>query len=48
MARSAWPASLLVLALPVSQEILIGQIHLLLAAAIVLGFRWAGTGRSCC
>jgi hypothetical protein len=29
-----WPASLLVLALPVSQEILIGQIHLLLAAAI--------------
>ena len=38
-----WPASLLVLALPVSQEILIGQIHLLLAAAIVLGFRWAGT-----
>ena len=38
-----WPASLLVLALPVSQEILIGQIHLLFAAAIVLGFRWAGT-----
>lgn len=38
-----WPASLLVLALPVSQEILIGQIHLLLAASIVLGFRWAGT-----
>ena len=31
------------LALPVSQEILIGNIHLLLAAAIVLGFRWAGT-----
>ena len=26
-----------------SQEILIGNIHLLLAAAIVLGFRWAGT-----
>jgi len=38
-----WPASLLVLALPVSQEIMIGQIHLLLAAAIVLSFRWAGT-----
>ena len=38
-----WPASLLVLALPVSQEIMIGQIHLLLAAAIVLGFRWSGT-----
>ena len=35
-----WPASLLALALPVSQEILIGNIHLLLAAAIVLGFRW--------
>jgi glycosyl transferase family 87 len=38
-----WPASLLVLALPVSQEILIGNIHLLLAAAIVLGFRWSAT-----
>jgi hypothetical protein len=35
-----WPASLLVLALPVSQEVLIGNIHLLLAAAIVVGFRW--------
>jgi hypothetical protein len=38
-----WPATLLVLALPVSQEILIGNIHLLLAAAIVLGFRWPAT-----
>jgi hypothetical protein len=38
-----WPASLLVLALPVSAEIFIGNIHLLLAAAIVLGFRWPGT-----
>ena len=38
-----WPASLLVLALPVSQEVMIGNIHLLLAAAIVLGFRWPGT-----
>lgn len=38
-----WPAALLVLALPVSQEIMIGNIHLLLAAAIVLGFRWPGT-----
>ena len=37
-----WPASLLVLALPVSQEVMIGNIHLLLAAAIVLGFRWSG------
>ena len=38
-----WPAALLVLALPVSQEILIGNIHLLLSAAIVLGFRWPAT-----
>lgn len=38
-----WPASLLVLALPVSQEVMIGNIHLLVAAAIVLGFRWSGT-----
>ena len=38
-----WPAALLVLALPVSQEVMIGNIHLLLAAAIVLGFRWSGT-----
>jgi hypothetical protein len=38
-----WPAALLVLALPVSQEILIGNIHLLLALAIVLGFRWPAT-----
>jgi hypothetical protein len=38
-----WPGALLVLALPVSQEVMIGNIHLLLAAAIVLGFRWAGT-----
>ena len=37
-----WPAALLVLAWPVSQEVLIGNIHLLLAAAIVLGFRWPG------
>jgi hypothetical protein len=35
-----WPAALLVLAWPVSQEVLIGNIHLLLAAAIVVGFRW--------
>jgi hypothetical protein len=38
-----WPAALLVLALPVSQEVLIGNIHLLLAAAVVLGFRWPAT-----
>ena len=38
-----WPAALLVLALAVSQEILIGNIHLLLALAIVVGFRWPAT-----
>ena len=38
-----WPGALLILALPVSEEILIGNIHLLLAAAIVVGFRWPGT-----
>jgi hypothetical protein len=38
-----WPAALLVLALPISQEILIGNIHLLLALAIVFGFRWPAT-----
>ncbi len=37
-----WPPALLVLALPVSQDVLIGNIHVLLAAAIVLGFRWSG------
>jgi hypothetical protein len=35
-----WPAALLALALPVSQEVLIGNIHLLLTAAIVVGMRW--------
>ena len=35
-----WPAALLALALPVSQEVLIGNIHLLLAAAMVVGLRW--------
>jgi hypothetical protein len=38
-----WPWALLVLAFPLSQELLKGNIHLLLAAAIVLGFRWPGT-----
>ncbi len=38
-----WPPALLVLALPVSQEIMIGNIHLVLASAIVLGFRYAPT-----
>ena len=35
-----WPAGLLILLLPVSQDVVIGNIHVLLAAAIVLGFRW--------
>jgi hypothetical protein len=35
-----WPAALLALALPVSQEILLGNVHLLIIAAVVLGFRW--------
>jgi hypothetical protein len=35
-----WPAALLVLALPLSQDLLSGNIHILLAGAIVLGLRW--------
>jgi hypothetical protein len=38
-----WPWALLVLLYPLSQELLKGNIHLLLAAAIVLGFRWPAT-----
>jgi hypothetical protein len=38
-----WPWALLILAVPVSQDVVIGNIHVLLAAAIVLGFRWPGT-----
>jgi hypothetical protein len=41
MARP-WPAGLLILLLPVTQDAIIGNIHVLLAAAIVLGFRWPG------
>ena len=37
-----WPAALLILLLPVSQDVVIGNIHVLMAAAIVLGFRWPG------
>jgi hypothetical protein len=37
-----WPAGLLILLLPVSQDVVIGNIHVLMAAAIVLGFRWPG------
>lgn len=33
-----WPWAVLILILPITYEILIGQIHLLIAAAIVLGF----------
>lgn len=35
-----WPAALLALSLPVSQEILMGNIHILLAGAMVVGFRY--------
>ena len=38
-----WPAALLILLVPVAQDVLIGNIHVLLAAAIVLGFRWPAT-----
>jgi hypothetical protein len=37
-----WPWALLILAVPVSQDVVIGNIHVLLAATIVLGFRWPG------
>jgi len=35
-----WPWALLILLLPWTYELLVGQIHLFIAAAIVLGFRW--------
>jgi len=38
-----WPAALLALSLPVSQEILMGNIHILLAGAMVAGFRYPAT-----
>jgi hypothetical protein len=34
-----WPWALLMLALPASYEILVGNVHLLIAAAVVLSFR---------
>ena len=37
------PAAVLMLALPIGQEIVTSNIHLLLAAAIVLGFRYPAT-----
>lgn len=42
MAR-AWPLMLLPLFLPVVQDVMIGNIHILLALAIYLGFRWPAT-----
>ena len=38
-----WPLALLPLGLPVLQDIAIGNIHLLMTAAIVLSFRWPAT-----
>jgi hypothetical protein len=35
-----WPWALLILLLPWTYELFVGQIHLFIAAAIVLGFRW--------
>lgn len=35
-----WPWALLILFLPWSYELFVGQVHLFIAAAIVLGFRW--------
>jgi hypothetical protein len=35
-----WPWALLILLLPWTYELFVGQVHLFIAAAIVLGFRW--------
>jgi hypothetical protein len=35
-----WPWALLILLLPWTYELFVGQIHLFIAGAIVLGFRW--------
>jgi hypothetical protein len=35
-----WPWALLILLLPWTYELFVGQIHLFIAAAIVLGFQW--------
>ena len=37
-----WPWALLILALPISYELLVGNIHLLIAAVVVLGFTSPG------
>src|SRR4051794_14648465 len=42
MARM-WPLMLLPLFLPILQDVMIGNIHILLALAIYLGFRWPAT-----
>ena len=38
-----WPLAFLPLGLPILQDVMIGNVHTLLAAAIVLGFRWPAT-----
>ena len=38
-----WPWAVLILFLPVSYELFVGNIHFLIAAAIVLGFRFPAT-----
>ena len=40
LARRPWPWALLILFLPWTYELFVGQVHLFIAAAIVLGFRW--------
>lgn len=35
-----WPWALLILLLPWTYELFVGQVHLFIAAAIVVGFRW--------
>ena len=34
-----WPWAVLILVLPISYELFVGNVHFLIAAAIVLGFR---------
>lgn len=37
-----WPWALAILALPIIYELMVGQVHLFIAAAIVIGFRYPG------
>jgi hypothetical protein len=37
-----WPPALLMLALPAIFEVLVGNVHLIIAAVVVLSFRWPG------